>query len=97
MFIGREKELKTLNDLYKTNKFQFVVLYGRRRIGKTELIKKFIKDKEAIYFVGIESNEKQNLSNLSKSIFDFENKNLISSNFESFQNALEYIFHLTSS
>jgi uncharacterized protein len=95
MFIGREKELKTLNDLYKTNKFQFVVLYGRRRIGKTELIKKFIKDKEAIYFVGIESNEKQNLSNLSKSIFDFENKNLISSNFESFQNALEYIFQLS--
>lgn len=94
MFIGREKELKTLNDLYNTNKFQFVVLYGRRRIGKTELIKQFIKDKNAIYFVGIESNEKQNLSNLSKSIFDYENKNLISSNFDNFQNALEYVFNL---
>lgn len=95
MFVGREKELNTLNNLYKTNKFQFVVLYGRRRIGKTELIKKFIKDKDAIYFVGIESNEKQNLLNLSKSIFSFENESLISSNFDNFQNALEYVFNLS--
>ena len=65
MFVGREKEIKTLNNLYKSNKFEFVVIYGRRRIGKTTIINHFIKDKNTIYFTGIESNEKLNLENLS--------------------------------
>jgi len=38
MFFGREKELQSLNHLYQTNKFQFLVIYGRRRVGKTTLI-----------------------------------------------------------
>ncbi len=46
MFIGREKELKNLNNLYNTNKFQFPVIYGRRRVGKTALINEFVKDKD---------------------------------------------------
>lgn len=41
-FIGRHKELSTLENLYSQNDFQFVVIYGRRRIGKTALINKFI-------------------------------------------------------
>ncbi len=35
MFIGRDRELGTLNKLYKSNKFEFTVIYGRRRVGKT--------------------------------------------------------------
>ena len=34
MFIGREKELKTLDRLYQSDQFEFVVIYGRRRVGK---------------------------------------------------------------
>ena len=68
MFIGRERELSTLNSLYSSGKFVFVVIYGRRRVGKTELIKQFNAEKRAIYFTGIESNAKQNLENFSKSI-----------------------------
>ena len=64
MFIGRKKELKSLNNLYDTDKFEFAVIYGRRRVGKTALINQFIGDKKAIYFMGVESNEKQNLENL---------------------------------
>ena len=37
MFVGREKELASLNKLYDENTFQMVVMYGRRRIGKTTL------------------------------------------------------------
>ena len=48
-FIDREKELETLNKEYKKDN-SFVVLYGRRRVGKTTLIKEFIKDKKAFYF-----------------------------------------------
>ena len=55
MFIGREKELATLNGLYNSDKFEFAVIYGRRRVGKTALISHFIQDKKAIYFMGVES------------------------------------------
>ena len=51
MFIGRESELALLNKLYTSDKFEFVVMYGRRRVGKTALISEFIKDKKAIYFI----------------------------------------------
>lgn len=44
MFIGRERELKSLNSLYASNQFEFVVIYGRRRVGKSALIHEFIKD-----------------------------------------------------
>ena len=71
MFIGRERELAALNKLYASNKFEFSVIYGRRRVGKTALINQFIDDKKAIYFMGVESNAKQNLENFSKSIIEY--------------------------
>ncbi len=95
MFVGREKELKILENLYNSDDFQFTVLYGRRRIGKTTLIKQFLLDKDAIYFVGIESNEKQNLDNFSKCIFEYEKKNVPASYFSSYQDALDYVFCLS--
>jgi len=73
MFIGREKELATLNGLYNSDKFEFAVIYGRRRVGKTALISHFIQDKKAIYFMGVESNEKQNLENFSHHGICFRN------------------------
>ena len=71
MFIGRERELASLRQLYNSDKFEFVVLYGRRRVGKTALINHFIDGKKAIYFMGVESNAKQNLENFSKSIIEY--------------------------
>ena len=68
MFIGREHELSVLNKLYMSDKFEFAVIYGRRRVGKTALINQFISDKKAIYFMGVESNAKQNLENFSRII-----------------------------
>lgn len=94
MFIGREKELKALNNLYNSGKFEFAVIYGRRRIGKTELIKQFIDDKNAIYFMGIESNAKLNLENLSKSILEYNSEISAETSFANFQVALEYVFQL---
>lgn len=38
MFIGRERELAALNKLYESDKFEFVVIYGRRRVGKAALM-----------------------------------------------------------
>lgn len=50
MFMGRERELETLNRLYASNKFEFVVIYGRRRVGKTALINRFVEGKKAFLF-----------------------------------------------
>ena len=92
MFIGRQRELATLNKLYTSDKFEFTVIYGRRRIGKTALISHFIKDKPTIYFMGVESNAKQNLRNLSQNIMEFSTGMNTKTIFNSFQDALEYVF-----
>lgn len=94
MFIGRNKELAALDSLYKSDKFGFVVIYGRRRVGKTALINHFIDDKKSIYFMGVESNERQNLENLSKSIMEYSNGIQADTYFVSYQAALEYVFKL---
>lgn len=94
MFIGREKELQALEKLYRSDKFEFAVIYGRRRVGKTALINHFIDDKKSIYFMGVESNEKQNLENLSKSIIEFSSGIQAETYFSSYQAALEYTFML---
>lgn len=95
MFIGRDRELATLNKLYKSNKFEFTVIYGRRRVGKTALINQFIEGKNAIYFMGVESNAKQNLENFSKSIIEYNTGIETETSFLSFQAALEYVFKLS--
>lgn len=94
MFIGREKELEALDRLYNSDKFEFAVIYGRRRVGKTAIINKFVTDKSAICFTGVETNEKQNLENFSKCIFEFVTKKPGNTFFSSFQAALEYVFEI---
>ena len=94
MFIGRERELASLNKLYNSGQFEFVVLYGRRRVGKTALINRFIGGKSAIYYMGVESNAKQNLENLSKCIIEYASGIDAESSFASFQIALETVFRL---
>lgn len=96
MFIGRERELDSLNRLYQTGKFEFIVLYGRRRVGKTALINHFMEDKPAIYFMGVESNAKQNLENFSASILEYAGGiKSTETSFLSFQAALDAVFQLS--
>ncbi len=95
MFIGREQELASLNRLYTSDKFEFAVIYGRRRVGKTALINEFIKDKKAIYFMGVESNEKQNLENFSRNILEYRTGIQAETAFLTFQAALEYVFKMS--
>lgn len=94
MFIGRQQELNALNKLYNSNKFEFAVIYGRRRVGKTALISEFTKDKDAIFFTGIETNATQNLNNFSRCIMEYNTGIAIDSSFASFQSALEYVFEM---
>jgi AAA+ ATPase superfamily predicted ATPase len=71
MFVAREKELTSLNSFYADKGFHFVVMYGRRRVGKTTLISEFIKDKPHIFFVAQEYDDRMALQVISERIYDY--------------------------
>ena len=93
-FIGRTEELSKLNKLYNSDKFEFVVVYGRRQVGKTKLITTFCQDKKNIYFFCSKSEEKSNLERFSNDINLFEKGSNTNQYFKSFHEALEYVFKL---
>ena len=66
MFLGREKELGSLEQMYKKEGFQMAVVYGRRRIGKTFLLTEFVKDKNSLYLPAEELNDLLNLQKFSR-------------------------------
>lgn len=68
MFIGRKEELGELESRYVSGRFELGVVYGSRRIGKTSLLKEFVKGKNAFYFQAKESNELDNRTAFSNGI-----------------------------
>ena len=68
MFIGREKELALLGDLHTSDNFEYLVLYGRRRVGKTSLLKEFSKGRSVIFYSAQAKNDSLNLSDFSKAL-----------------------------
>lgn len=50
MFINRERELDALERSYGSDRAELYVLYGRRRVGKTELLRAFCQGKRHIFF-----------------------------------------------
>ena len=61
MFIDRHQELAALERMFQSEVAEFFVLYGRRRVGKTELLSQFCKDKRSIYFLTSQLKERDNL------------------------------------
>ncbi|WP_457752403.1 ATP-binding protein [Thermococcus sp.] len=57
MFYDRERELEKLKDVYSYPGSSFIVIYGRRRVGKTALVREFLKDKLGLYFFVGEKDE----------------------------------------
>ncbi|MBQ6213482.1 MAG: AAA family ATPase, partial [Ruminococcus sp.] len=68
MFLCRDNELRKMNKRYNGNDMECVVIYGRRRVGKTALINEFVKDKPNIFFPALKGNAVDNLRALSKAI-----------------------------
>ena len=90
-FIGREYELKSLEKLYNENTFQFVVMYGRRRVGKTRLLSEFCKDKNAIFFVAEEYNDKMALERFSRKILEHYDMDEWIQGFDSWEKAFLFL------
>lgn len=71
MFVGREKELAVLEKCYSKSTFQMVVIYGRRRVGKTTLLSFFAQEKPTLFFTAQEQSDHDNLRDFSRQIEEF--------------------------
>ena len=71
MFINRKAELELLTQLYMSERAELFVLYGRRRVGKTELLRAFCKDKPHLFFIATLSADGEQLSTFSQQIWAF--------------------------
>lgn len=76
-FVDREQEMNTLQSEYERDGSSLVVLYGRRRVGKTTLISEFIKDKKALFFLASEESESQNRLAFQEKTAEFLNSDLL--------------------
>ena len=95
MFVGRDAELEKLNEMYNVDSFEFAVIYGRRRVGKTTLIKEFIKGKNAIYFASREADSAVNLNLFSSDVYSVTAKEMAGNSFFSdWEKALDYILKI---
>lgn len=71
MFIGRKEELAFLNERYQSSRAEFIVLYGRRRIGKTELLIEFCKNKPNVFYACNEYTDNKQLAAFSEALTAF--------------------------
>ena len=91
-FINRFEELNALENKYKSDKAEFVVLYGRRRVGKTELIRHFCRDKPHIYLLATESSEAEQLREFSLKIGrHFDEDLLLKNPFSRWEDLFDYL------
>lgn len=90
MFLGREKELKMLSDYYDSSTFEFGVIHGRRRVGKTTLLKESIKGRKSLYLLAQQANAKTNLDLFSKRYGELLGVGQIT--YDSFRDFFEAIF-----
>ena len=92
MFIGRDDEQKIINSLLTSDRFEYALIYGRRRTGKTELVKHCIynSNSKTIFYQCKVSTEKDNVGYLARSIEQCFNLSHL--HFDSFFDTLEFIF-----
>jgi len=92
MFYCRGEELRAMNRRYDKGRFECVVIYGRRRVGKTALINEFCKDKETVFFSALNASAGENLEALSKAIYLCKNPEGNSApTYQSYADALDEI------
>ena len=69
MFVGRDRELNLLNKLNASNKFEFVGVYGRRRVGKTALLTEFTRGLRTGWCAAVEDDAAMNLRIFSRAVY----------------------------
>lgn len=91
MFIGREEELRRLERMNASGKFEFATIYGRRRVGKTTLISQFIRGRRSIFMACQKTSMEDNLLELSRQVSSFLGYGITFSSFlEAFRAIVRY-------
>lgn len=77
-FVNRAKKLDTLEKQYHSDESSLVIVYGRRRVGKTALITEFLKrHSDSLYFLAAEESEMQNLNYFKTQVAEFTGNELL--------------------
>ncbi len=96
-FYCRDEELRKMNARYDEGDFECIIMYGRRRVGKTTIINEFCKDKPNIFFSALNSTGQENLEALSKAIMTYERPDMLETPvFHDFDAALNEITLLSN-
>ncbi len=90
MFVGRTAELEGLEREYATPGFRMTVVYGRRRVGKTTLLRRFSEGKRCVFFTAVEGGLKGNLDGM-EAAFPPERRRRL----ESFEQALGLVAEMS--
>jgi len=91
MFIGRDDELTFLAELSDGDAPELFVLYGRRRVGKTELLQRFCEGRRALYFQAAQVREKDNLRAFRDALADGLGEPIAAVEFPDWGTALEFV------
>lgn len=93
--IGREKELEQIEKLSNSKHFEFLVIYGRRRVGKTTILQEFSGKHDVIFYSAQEKNDSMNLQDFSKTLQQhFEGQYIAP--FQSWKDAFSYVTKKTT-
>ena len=90
-FIGRKQELRTLEKLQKKDEFQMLVVYGRRRVGKSTLLRKFTSDKRAVFYTAVRCGAQRNLELLSRRVLEVLAPGMPAATFPSYEALFAFI------
>ncbi len=93
MFINRESELKHLEEEYSKDTSKLIVLYGRRRVGKTALIEEFGKNKkDFIYYLADQQTETQQIESFKERVYEYTHDDfLMKTRFENWDQFFSYL------
>ncbi len=93
MFVNRKHELKHLEEECQKNRPAFIVIYGRRRIGKTTLIEEFGKDKpDFIYYLADQQTSAQQIDSFKQQIYEYtRDEFLIKTRFDNWDQYFSYL------
>jgi len=91
-FVNRHYELRFLEDACARDGFQFIPIYGRRRVGKTRLVREFLRGKRGVYFLADAASEREQLKNLGREVGEFfQDVILAASGFQDWPQAFAYL------
>ncbi len=95
MFVGRNKELKKLDKVIRSDEMNFTLIYGRRRVGKSELVNQALSkaDVKSLYYECKQVAQESNVNGLSEILS--ENMGLPKLGFSDIESLLNYIFELS--